>query len=129
MRWWSIRDGPLDLGNTLAPKEDEVQDWGFNQWMFTTVMGIILAIVAFMYRDLRKELHELHKLMRSFSEFVIAANTNDKNWDEWRGTTERRLANHSDRISVVADIATVNREKITQLERWKDRLDIKERGD
>lgn len=106
-----------------------MQDWGFNQWMFTTVMGIILAIVAFMYRDLRKELHELHKLMRSFSEFVIAANTNDKNWDEWRGTTERRLANHSDRISVVADIATVNREKITQLERWKDRLDIKERGD
>ncbi len=104
-----------------------MDDWGFNQWFFTFIMTGMMGLVAYFYRDLRKELHQLSKLMQSFSDYVIAARTDDGNWDGWRAGIEQRLNNHSDRMNTHNEIATVNREKLTSLEKWRDRLERNER--
>jgi hypothetical protein len=99
-----------------------MESFGFNEWAITAMLGLIVAIVGFMYRDVRRELHAFALIVNEFQKFVARDTERESNWTDWRMSIEDRFNNHSQRMNQISDFCATSKEKVEQLEKWRDRV-------
>jgi hypothetical protein len=98
------------------------QEWQFAEWAITAMLAIIIGIVGFMYRDIRRELAAFREVVDEFSQFIIKSTERETHFASWRNALENRLNNHSTRMDSLQEFCTTSKEKIVQLEKWRDRV-------